>query len=134
MNNPDKNTTPSGITELKPRENTSQETEIPQKADTQLDTKGPEPETTDLESAGTSEMSWPTEYQRDTENCVYVQWAEDVLTNLSDYERFRLGPDEEQPLICFLTEQTIEDFKELDRLTMAEMLSLQWKKPITMEH
>lgn len=113
VDNPDKNTTPSGTIELKPRENTSQETELPQKPDTRQDTKGSKPETTDPEPAENSETSHPTENQRDTENCVHVQWAEDVLTDLSDYERFRLGLDEEPPLIYFSTEQTIEDFKEL---------------------
>lgn len=77
VNNSDRGTTPSGTIEMKPRENTSQETVMPQKPD------------------------------------VHVQWAEDVLTDLSDYERFRLGLDEEQPLIYFSTEQTIEEFKEL---------------------
>lgn len=108
VNSPDKNTTPSGTTEPMPRENTSQEIELPQKSDTRQDTKGSEPE-----PAENLETSQPTENQRDTENCVHVQWAEDVLTDLSDYERFRLGLDEEQPLIYFSTEQTIEDFKEL---------------------
>lgn len=113
VNNSDRGTTPSGTKELKPRENTSQETVMPQKPDLQQDTKEPEPGTTDLKPEVDSETSQPTGNQRDTENCVHVQWAEDVLTDLSDYERFRLGLDEEQPLIYFSTEQTIEEFKEL---------------------
>lgn len=73
----------------------------------------------DTVSSGTIELkprentSLETENQRDTGNCVHVQWAKDVLTDLSDYERFRLGLDEESPLIYFSTERTIEDFKEL---------------------
>lgn len=73
----------------------------------------------DIGASGTTEMkprentSPETENQRDTENCVRVQWAKDVLTNLSDYERFRLGLDEEPPLIYVSTKQTIKEFKEL---------------------
>lgn len=58
-------------------------------------------------------LTQETEYQSEGKNCVHVQWAEDALPDLSDYERFRLGLDEEQPLLYFWTEQTITDFKEL---------------------
>ena len=47
------------------------------------------------------------------EKCVHAQWAEDAFPDLSDYERLRLGLDEEQPLIYFSTDQTVTDFKEL---------------------
>ena len=63
----------------------------------------PEPEKTDP----------PEEVLPDPENCVSAQWAEDAFPDLSDYERFRLGLDEELPLIYFSTEQTVEQFKVL---------------------
>lgn len=113
VSNPDGNATVSGIIDPGPPESTSQETEMPQKPDTPQDTKGPETGTTDPEPAETSEASQPTENQQDTENCVHAQWAEDVLTDLSDYERFILGMDEALPLVYFSTESTVEDFKEL---------------------
>lgn len=66
--------------------------------------------------AGCSEksfMSEATKAQSEGTNCIHVQWAEDVLTDLSDYERFRLGLDEEQPLLYFWTDETVKEFKEL---------------------
>lgn len=47
------------------------------------------------------------------ESCVRAQWPEDFFTNLSDYDRVRLGLDEEQPLVCFTSEQTVTDFRVL---------------------
>ena len=47
------------------------------------------------------------------ECCVRAQWAEDVLTDLSDYQRFIVGLDEELPLVYFSAEHTVEDFKLL---------------------
>lgn len=44
------------------------------------------------------------------ENCVHVQWAGDILPDLSDYEQFILNMGEELPLVCLSTEQAITDF------------------------
>lgn len=66
------------------------------------------PSTKPEETAAASEP-----VQQPPENCVHAQWAEDAFPDLSDYERLRLGLDEEQPLIYFSTEQTVTDFKEL---------------------
>lgn len=112
VSNPDENATVSGTIDPRPPESTSQETEMPQ-PDTPQDTKGPEAGTTNPEPAETSEASQSTENQHDTENCVHAQWAEDVLTDLSDYEQFILGMDEALPLVYFSTENTVEDFKVL---------------------
>ena len=112
VSNPDENATVSGTIDPRPPESTSQETEMPQ-PDTPQDTKGPEAGTTNPEPAETSEASQSTENQHDTENCVHAQWAEDVLTDLSDYEQFILGMDEALPLVYFSTESTVEDFKVL---------------------
>lgn len=112
VSNPDENATVSGTIDPRPPESTSQEIEMPQ-PDTPQDTKGPEAGTTNPEPAETSEASQSTENQHDTENCVHAQWAEDVLTDLSDYEQFILGMDEALPLVYFSTENTVEDFKVL---------------------
>lgn len=112
VSNPDENATVSGTIDPRPPESTSQETEMPQ-PDTPQDTKGPEAGTTNPEPAETSEASQSTENQHDTENCVHAQWAEDVLTDLSDYEQFILGMDEALPLVYFSTENTVEYFKVL---------------------
>lgn len=112
VSNPDENATVSGTIDPRPPESTSQEIEMPQ-PDTPQDTKGPEAGTTNPEPAETSEASQSTENQHDTENCVHAQWAEDVLTDLSDYEQFILGMDEALPLVYFSTESTVEDFKVL---------------------
>ena len=90
VSNPDENATVSGTIDPRPPESTSQEIEMPQ-PDTPQDTKGPEAGTTNPEPAETSEASQSTENQHDTENCVHAQWAEDVLTDLSDYEQFGDG-------------------------------------------
>ena len=112
VSNPDENATVSGTIDPRPPESTSQEIEMPQ-PDTPQDTKGPEAGTTNPEPAETSEASQSTANQHDTANCVHAQWAEDVLTDLSDYEQFILGMDEALPLVYFSTESTVEDFKVL---------------------
>lgn len=112
VSNPDENATVSGTIDPRPPESTSQEIEMPQ-PDTPQDTKGLEAGTTNPEPAETSEASQSTENQHDTENCVHAQRAEDVLTDLSDYEQFILGMDEALPLVYFSTESTVEDFKVL---------------------
>ncbi len=111
VSNPDGNATVSRTIDPRSPESTLQETEMPHKPDTPQDTKEPETGTTDSEPAETSEAGQLTENQHDTENCVHAQWAEDALTDLSDYEQFILGMEEELPLVYFSAEQTIEDFK-----------------------
>lgn len=95
-------------------ESTLQETE-PQ------DTKNPgaaaqEPETTEP-AISDSAAQEPEDEGRlaeiQPENCVHAQWAEEVLTDLPDYEQFIQGMGEELPLVCFSTEQTVADFKVL---------------------
>lgn len=103
----EKNTTTSGAIDTKLRESISQETVPPQ------DTKNPETAATEPEKTEPADASQPAESQTELESCVHAQWAEEVLTDLSDYEQFILGMEEELPLVYFSTEQTIEDFKIL---------------------
>lgn len=61
--------------------------------------------------SGTAPAAQPAEPE--SGSCVRAQWAQEVLTGLSDYERFRLGLDEEQPLIWFSAERAVTDFQVL---------------------
>lgn len=72
------------------------------------------------EAATSADTNLPAEEQLALEHCVDAQWAEDVLTNLSDYEQFILGMEEELPLVYFSTKQTVADFKVLS-LNVASM-------------
>lgn len=76
---------------------------------TMPETAATEPETTEpTDGAGE-----PAETQTEPETCVHAQWAEDVFTDLTEYEQFILGMNEELPLVYFSTEHTVEDFKIL---------------------
>lgn len=82
------------------------------------DTKDPDepiikPEEPKPEEPKPEDTDKPDEKQAEVENCIHAQWAEEVLTNLSDYEQFILGMDEDLPLVYFSTEQTVKDFKLL---------------------
>lgn len=83
MENPD-----TGAAGRKPSESTSQQAEPPSA----------------MQEAAT---------QPKPESCVHAQWAEDVFTDLSDYERFIHGMDEALPLIYFSAEHPVENFREL---------------------
>ena len=88
MENPD-----AGAAGRKPSESTLQQAESP--------------------SAMQEAASEPAQTRPKPENCIHAQWAEDVFTDLSDYERFIHGMDEALPLIYFSAEHPVENFREL---------------------
>lgn len=76
-----------------------------------------EPESSKSEAAepkeSLPERTNPEESGAPSDNCVKAQWAEEVFTDLSDYERTILGLDESLPLVCFTSEKTVTDFRVL---------------------
>lgn len=103
-------TTPQAADAAKPAaEPIAEPTAAPTAEPTVEPTVEPTPE---LAAESTAEpMPEPT--AEPVENCVRAQWPEEYFTNLSDYDRVRLGLDEEQPLVCFTTERTVTDFRVL---------------------
>lgn len=73
------------------------------------------PQTADTAAPTTAPTAEPTPepVSAPAESCVRAQWPEEYFTDLSDYDRVRLGLDEEQPLVCFTTERTVTDFRVL---------------------
>lgn len=89
----------------------------PQTADTAAPaiapTAAPTAEPTPEPAAESTAEPMPEPTAEPAENCVRAQWPEEYFTDLSDYDRVRLGLDEEQPLVCFTTERTVTDFRVL---------------------
>ena len=89
----------------------------PQTADTAAPTTAPTaeptPEPTVEPTPEPTAEPTPEPVPAPAESCVRAQWPEEYFTNLSDYDRVRLGLDEEQPLVCFTTERTVTDFRVL---------------------